>query len=102
MKRRIACLCLILTTLLSACGIRKEPLPSAPVQGSYSQEEPLMATVDSEEAVKELAELYGITLVEFRGKIASFYTVEDLRQVIQRGEEYGWTPLEINYIQNAN
>jgi len=98
MKKRITCLCLILAALLSACGLRKEPFPTAAPQGSYSQEKPLMAEVESEEAAEELAELYGITLVEFDYKIATFYTEEDPWEVIRRGEENGWPLLEINHV----
>ena len=103
MKKRILCLCMVVAALLSACGTRKTPFPEpAPQKGVYSEEKPLMATVASEAEAKELAELYGITLVEFNIGIATFYTEEDLMVVIQRGQENGWTPLEINYIQQSN
>lgn len=102
MKMKIACICLVIAALLSACGIRKDQKPVTGPQQGYSQEQPLMAEVESEEEAKELAELYGITLVEVNHRIATFYTEEDLQAVIQRGEKNGWKPLEINYIQNAN
>ena len=101
MKKRMACLCLVFAMLLSACGIRKEPVPSAPEKGSYSEEKPLIASVDTQEEAEELAELYDITLVDFSYGIASFYTEEDPYAVIQRGEKNGWKPLSINGIQTA-
>ena len=101
MKKRIACLCVALAALLSACGVQKgEPAPAP--QQNYSQEAPLMAAAESEEAAKELAKQYGITLVNYSDGIATFYTEEDPYAVIQKGEKNGWTPLDINGIQTAN
>jgi hypothetical protein len=66
-------------------------------QGEISDTEPLTAMVDSEDEAKEIAGLYGITLVSYEYGIATFYTEEDPEQVIQRGIENGYPELEINY-----
>lgn len=103
MKKRIACLFLILATLLSACGLKKgDPVQLPDAQPAYDQEAPLLAAVESQEEAEELAELYGITLLSVDYGIATFYTEEDPYEVIQRGEKNGWTPLDINEIQTAN
>lgn len=65
-------------------------------KGDVSETEPLMALVESEEAAKEIAEQYGITFVSFQAGVATYYTDEDLQQVISRGEENGYTPLYLN------
>ena len=99
MKKRLMCLILALAALLSGCGVKQTPPPPDGV--SYSQEKPLMAAVESQEEAEELAELYGITLVDFGNGIATFYTEENPYEVIKRGEDNGWKLLEINHIQQA-
>ena len=99
MKKRFVCLCMLVAALLGACS--KQPTPDVLETLPYSQEKPLIASADSREEAEELAELYGITLVDFSYGIASFYTEEDPYAVIQRGEKNGWKPLSINGIQTA-
>lgn len=64
----------------------------------YSQEAPLICSAESEEEAKQIAEQYGIQLVEFSYGVASFYTEEDPAEVIRRGLEVGWTELSLNQI----
>ena len=49
------------------------------------------------DAAQEIAQLYGITLVDFGYGIALYYTEEDPKAVIARGEENGWPALSMNY-----
>ena len=64
----------------------------------YSQKTPLICSAESEEEAKQIAEQYGIRLVEFSYGVASFYTEEDPAEVIRRGLEQGWTELSLNQI----
>lgn len=61
-----------------------------------SETEPLMALVDNEETAMEIAEQYGITFVSFQDGVATFYTDEDINQVLERGEKNGYPPVYIN------
>lgn len=61
-----------------------------------SETEPLMALVDNEETAMEIAEQYGITFVSFQDGVATFYTEEDINQVLERGEKNGYPPVYIN------
>lgn len=61
-----------------------------------SETEPLMALTDNEETAMEIAEQYGITFVSFQNGVATFYTDEDVNQVIERGEKNGYPPVYIN------
>lgn len=58
----------------------------------------LLCEVESQEDAQALAELYGITLVEYRDGLACFYTEEDPREVIRRGKENGWPELTLNRV----
>lgn len=69
---------------------------------SYAPDKPLFALAESEEEAKEIAESYGIELVEFNYGVASFYTDKDLRELIEWGKEQGLPLLEINYITQIN
>ena len=70
---------------------------AASIPDEYGSRGQLMATVDSQEDAQRLADLYGITLVDFRYRIAVFRTDENPRDVIRRGEEQGWPPLSLNH-----
>lgn len=63
---------------------------------TVSEEAPLMASADSEEEARELAELYGIQLVEYSYGVATFDTDEDPAAVIARGKRNGWPALSLN------
>lgn len=65
--------------------------------GEISESEPLMTLAESEEVAKEIAEQYGIIFVAYLDGVATYYTDEDLEQVISRGEENGYPILYINY-----
>lgn len=56
----------------------------------------LMATVDTEEEAKKIAELYGITFVSYKNGIAVYQTDEDPMQVITRGQENDYPQLSLN------
>lgn len=61
-----------------------------------SAAEPLMALTDNEETAMEIAGQYGITFVSFQNGVATFYTDENINQVIERGEKNGYPPVYIN------
>ena len=71
-------------------------LDKIPVE--YSREAPLICSAESEEEAKQIAEQYGIRLVEYAYGVASFHTEEDPTEVIRRGLEAGWTELSLNQI----
>lgn len=58
----------------------------------------LIALADSEEAAKEIAELYGIELKRHENGVAVFVTKENPADVIKRGEENGWPTVSVNTI----
>ena len=96
---------LLLPVLLVALGgCRKEvPLPTHPEPSGgagtlYSEETPLIGVAESWEEAEKIAELYGITLVNFSHNTALYYTDEDPRAVIRRGQENGWPELTLNYL----
>lgn len=66
------------------------------VQAMPLADNPLMATVDTEEEAKEIAELYGITFVSYENGIAVYQTDEDPMQVITRGQENDYPQLSLN------
>ena len=61
-------------------------------------ENELLALVDGPEQAQQIAELYGIELVEYSDGLARYYTEEDLAQLIRLGEEKGWPKLHYNNI----
>ena len=85
------------TAVTDPAGPGDSSLPGKiPVE--YNQETPLICSAESEEEAKQIADQYGIQLVEFSYGVASFYTEEDPAEVIRRGLEVGWTELSLNQI----
>ena len=70
-------------------------VPSNPM--GYSEEEPLFALVETQDAAEKIASDYGIELVNFSSGVATYYTDKDLTELIRWGKEQGFAPLEINY-----
>lgn len=101
---------LVLLAVLCACQTGKPahpagkpvptvaPLPTGTPDDLVSDEGQLIAKAESQEEAQAIAELYGITLVEFKRNLALFYTEEDPRAVIQRGQENGWPELTLNHV----
>ena len=112
MNRVLLAVVLLLALVLSGCGGEpvsgkpsprvspplRTPGPSRPV---YPEGRELLASAETEEEARELAELYGVELVSFSGHIAVFHTEEDPFEVIRRGEKNDWPPLEINRSRQA-
>ena len=71
-------------------------LETIPVE--YSREEPLICSAESQEEAQQIAQQYGIRLVDYSYGVATFYTEEDPAEVIRRGIEAGWTELSLNQI----
>ena len=61
----------------------------------------LMASAQTQEEAQSIADLYGITLVDWGYGVATYRTDEDPREVIRRGQENAWPELSLNYIQQA-
>ena len=70
-------------------------VPSNPME--YSEEEPLFALVETQDAAEKIASDYGIELVDFSYGVATYYTDKDPSELINWGKEQGLAPLEINY-----
>ena len=62
-------------------------------------ENPLSASVTTQEEAEEIAEQYGIILVSYENGIAVYQTEEDLYDVIARGQENGYHELSVNFIR---
>lgn len=92
--RRLAAFSLALMLLLSGCH-REEAAKTTDYSG-VSAECPLICIAQSREEAETIARQYGITLVEYDLGVASFFTEEDYRTVIDRGVKNGWVELELN------
>ncbi len=102
---KAALILLVSAALLPGCAKRAAPQPSAvpsivteQPEKDYAEGKELLTLVKTEEEAEQLAELYGIELVEYGNGLAVFHTEENPYDVIWRGEENGWPELEINYI----
>ena len=87
-------------SLLFGCGgPEKKPdtamVTPTPIEDYVAGAE-LLCITDSEAKAKEIADMYGIELVEFSYGVATFHTTEDPRAVIERGKEKGYPELSIN------
>lgn len=71
-----------------AGGIKMEILP---------QENQLIASVETLQEAELIAKLYGITLVKYNLKVATYHTDQDPQLLIQLGEEKGYPTLSLNY-----
>lgn len=110
---------IFLISLLGGCTQAKDPTvtkPSKPTQQEAAMpttipgspgtvftetiyaEAQLLGEAESREKAEELAELYGITLVEYKNRLARFHTDEDPREVIRRGKDNGWPELVLNRV----
>ena len=56
----------------------------------------LMCLADDKEQAQQIADQYGIELVEFSYGVATFHTNEDPQKIIDMGKEMGYPELEIN------
>ena len=56
----------------------------------------LIASCKDEKEAQDIADKYGIELVEFSLGVATFHTDEDPLSVINRGKKNGWPVLSVN------
>jgi hypothetical protein len=84
----------------SPAQISSDSYSSTPIPTTTSivEGEELVALAESEEEAKQIAELYGISLVNFSNGVATFHTEEDLSTIIEKGKENNWTILDINRV----
>ncbi len=67
-------------------------------EGDFTVEGRELTTMAAtEKEAKEIAELYGIELVEYRDGVAEYTTDREIREVITEGVEKGYPQLSINY-----
>lgn len=64
-------------------------------------EDSLMASAETEEEAKIIAEQYDIELVTFENGIALYHTEENPFDVIARGQENGYPQLSINFVRTG-
>ncbi len=82
--------------VLAGCGRTPAPVSGTSVSAEVvSGSELLMLAEDRNEA-ENVAEMYGIELVDYSYGVATFHTEEDPSAVIARGRENGWPALELN------
>ena len=62
----------------------------------------LLAEAETEEEAMEIAELYGISLVKFRGNVAVYETDKDIEELIEMGKKNNYPTLEINYLMELD
>ena len=72
-----------------------ETPPPVPIEEEIMPGQELLCLCDTEDEAKEIAEMYGIELVEFSYGVATFHA-ENPKDVISMGEEKGFPPLELN------
>lgn len=113
---------MLLMALLCGCTPAAEPpakepseptrqestTPSTPTMaedvttGQTYAEAQLLGEAETREEAEELAELYGITLVDYKNGLGRFHTEEDPRDVIRRGKENGWPELVLNRVTSLD
>ena len=89
--------------MLCACG--KDEVPPVVIGNhavEYSETEPLVCSAETLEEAEAIAEQYGIKLVDFSYGVATFFTEEDPREVIQRGLDNAWPELSLNRISQLD
>jgi flagellar basal body-associated protein FliL len=80
----------------------RETVPLEGFETIEVAEEPLMATVDSEEEAENIAQLYGITLVSYENGLALYRTDENVFDVLARGQKNGYPQLSINGVRTID
>lgn len=110
---RILLWVLLVVLVICLCACRQDtapsrtpafttPDPTAEPAGIIDEAAPLISRASSREEAQEVAQLYGITLLDFSHGAALYHTEEDPREVIRRGRENGWPELTLNYIRTPS
>lgn len=104
---------LMLALLLAGCASAEKETPVREIQETKpvptERTEPvqpddtapsgqLKGRAETQAEAEEIAALYGIQLVDYQNGLALFYTEEDPKTVIARGEENGWPQLSLNRV----
>ena len=66
------------------------------IEPEYVEGEELLCLADSREQAQEIADQYGIELVNFSYGVATFHTTEDPQKIIDMGKEKGYPELSLN------
>lgn len=56
----------------------------------------MLALADSEDEAKKIAELYGITFVDFSYGVATYETTKNPRELMEFGEKNNYPPISVN------
>lgn len=99
MKRWLSAVLVVLCAALSFSGCRRQAAISLSEksEGKVASDGQLIASVETREEAEQIAELYGIELVDFSAPAALYRTEENPDTVIKRGMDNGWPKLEKNY-----
>lgn len=62
----------------------------------------MIAQVESQQEAEEIANLYGIELLQYQNKIATFFTQKDPLELMRWGKEQGYPSLGINQEYSKN
>ena len=87
---------LLLAWLMAGCGSNYEIIEPGPSIDPVMEGRELLAFVETEEEAVEIADLYGIQLLDYSYNVAVYHTEEDPREVIERGEKNGYPPIDLN------
>ena len=68
---------------------------AVPIEDNVVEGKELLCLADTEEEAQEIADMYGIELVEFGYGVATFHA-ENPQAVIQMGKEKGYPELSLN------
>ena len=113
MKRKIMGVLCILVLVAGIGAIYlccRRPVRSISAEGiraDFGQEElgestwQLISNAESQEEAEEIAQMYQVTLLEYKDGVALYETKEDPTKVIQRGEEQGYPQMWINVERKA-
>ena len=88
----------IFAAFLVGCGRKPQEKEAELMLPEYAEGQELLCLASSEEEAQKIADLYGIELVSFVQGVATFHTEENPMDVINRGTENGYPPLELNAI----
>lgn len=66
-------------------------------EGQLEEKIQMIANAETREVAEEIAALYGITLLNYEYKVATYETDKNPHQLIKMGQEKGYPVIEINY-----
>lgn len=96
---KVRLILLLSALLLLFCGCGKQQMEPESVSGpELADHGQLYCLAEDQVSAEEIAELYGISLIEFGDGVAIFSTEEDPNAVIEKGQANGWPVLSLNTV----